>query len=65
MTDEETNEKRANVKKSFFGWKTEKSGKDIEADKPAVRPTRLFAPVYNGAGAGLCLCTSILGSLWL
>lgn len=54
-TGEEENEKRANVKKSFFGWKTEKNGGDIEADKPATRPTRLFAPVYNGLGAGLCL----------
>ena len=59
VTEEDTNEKRANVKKSFFGWKTEKSGRDIEADKPATRPTRLFAPVYNGLGAGLCLCASI------
>lgn len=48
-------EKRANVRKSWFGWRTEKKGHDIEADKPASRPTRLFAPVYNGLGAGLCL----------
>jgi len=56
--EEQADEKRANVKKSFFGWKMEKAGRDIEAKKPATRPTRLFAPVYNGLGAGLCLCTS-------
>jgi hypothetical protein len=50
------NEKRNTVKSSWFGWKLEKSGKDVEADQPAARPTRLFAPVYNGLGAGLCLC---------
>lgn len=54
----ESDEKRANVHKSWFGWRTEKMGRDIEADKPATRPTRLFAPVYNGLGAGLCLCES-------
>jgi len=51
--------KKANTKRSFFGWKTEKKGKDIEADKPAQRPTKLFAPIYNGISAGLCLCTSL------
>jgi hypothetical protein len=49
--------KKANTKRSFFGWKTEKKGKDIEADKPAQRPTKLFAPIYNGISAGLCFCT--------
>lgn len=53
---EGANEKRSNAKSTWFGWKTEKNNKDIEADRSAVRPTRLFAPVYNGIGAGLCLC---------
>ncbi|KAG8792494.1 hypothetical protein FRC17_008591, partial [Serendipita sp. 399] len=52
---EDVDEKRENVKKSWFGWKTEKAGHDIEAGKPARRPTRLLAPIYNGIGAGLCL----------
>jgi len=56
---EEKDTKKANTKKSFFGWKTEKKGKDIEADKPAQRPTKLFAPIYNGIGAGVCLCESL------
>jgi hypothetical protein len=57
--DKEDDTKKANTKKSFWGWKTEKKGKDIEADKPAQRPTKLFAPIYNGISAGLCLCTSL------
>lgn len=56
MKSEVAGEKPGNVKTSWFGWKSEKKGKDIEIDKPAPRPTRLFAPVYNGIGAGLCLC---------
>ena len=72
---EQTDEKRVNVrrsrkkkgdadkdrktKKSFFGWRTQKKDKDIEANKPAHRPTRLIAPIFNGASAGLCLCTSL------
>ena len=72
---EQTDEKRVNVrrsrkkkgdedkdgktKKSFFGWRTQKKDKDIEANKPAHRPTRLIAPIFNGTSAGLCLCTSL------
>jgi hypothetical protein len=57
--DQDNDRKKANTKKSFFGWRTQKKDKDIEADKPAQRPTRLIAPIFNGAGAGLCLCTSL------
>ncbi|KAG8810361.1 hypothetical protein FRC18_004096, partial [Serendipita sp. 400] len=55
--DEESSvdEKKEVVKKSWFGWKTERAGQDVEAGKPAKRPTRLLAPIYNGIGAGLCL----------
>lgn len=57
--------KKANTKRSWFGWKSAKAGKDIEADKPAQRPTKLFAPIYNGLSAGLCLCTSLLSYYYL
>jgi hypothetical protein len=57
--DEDKDRKKANTKKSFFGWRTEKKDKDIEADKPAQRPTKLYAPILAGLSAGLCLCTSL------
>jgi len=60
--DEDKDRKKANTKKSFFGWKTEKKDKDIEADKPAQRPTKLYAPIIDGLSAGLCLCTSLATS---
>ena len=28
---------------------------DLEASKPVVRPTRMFAPVYNGISSGLAI----------
>lgn len=52
-------EKRKNVRSTLFGWKTEKAGKDVEGSKPARRPTRLFAPVYNGIGAALALALTL------
>ncbi|KAG9044384.1 hypothetical protein FS842_001486 [Serendipita sp. 407] len=48
-------EKRQNIRSSFLGWKAEKDGDEVESDKPAKRPTRLFAPIYNGLGAALAL----------
>lgn len=34
---------------------------ETEADKPMARPTRLFAPVYNGVGAALGLALTLEG----
>jgi hypothetical protein len=34
---------------------------ETEADKPASRPTRLFAPIYNGLGAALGLGLTLEG----
>lgn len=55
-----TNEKQKNnVRSSFFGWKAEKSEDEAEAGKTSVRPTRLFAPIYNGLGAALALALTL------
>ncbi|CAG7848461.1 SubName: Full=Uncharacterized protein {ECO:0000313/EMBL:CCA73139.1} [Serendipita indica DSM 11827] len=52
-------EKRAKTRSSFFGWRTEKDGGEVEADRPAKRPTRLLAPIYNGLGAALALVLTL------
>ncbi|KAG8770838.1 hypothetical protein FRC15_003884, partial [Serendipita sp. 397] len=52
-------EKRQNIRSSFLGWKAEKDGDEVESDKPAKRPTRLFAPIYNGLGAALALVMTL------
>lgn len=56
ITDEK---QKANARSSFFGWRTEKGDGEAEAGKAAVRPTRLFAPIYNGLGAALALALTL------
>lgn len=34
---------------------------EVEANKPRARPTRLFAPIYNGVGAALGLALTLEG----
>lgn len=66
-------ERRKKVRSSFFGWKTEKDAgeEDVEGNGPAKRPTKLFAPIYNGLGAALALFLTLdiirklLGEFWL
>jgi hypothetical protein len=68
-----TNEKRQTTRSSFFGWRTQRPSPetDAEAATPAARPTRLFAPIYNGIGSGLAfiltfdLVRKLLVSYWL
>lgn len=57
--DPPVDEKRAKVTNSFFGWRSKKEG-DVESSKSRQRPTRLFAPIYNGIGAGLGICMSLI-----
>jgi hypothetical protein len=47
-----------NEKNDFIGWKPEE---DSEAKKAPPRPTRLFAPIYNGLGAALGLALTLEG----
>lgn len=57
---ESSNKKQGKVRKSFLGWRAAREGGDIEATKiAAYRPTKLFAPLYNGLGAGLSLCKAV------
>lgn len=52
-------------KKSFFGWRSAKpqsQARDLEKEVEARRPTKVIAPIYNGLGVALALCTYRLGS---
>lgn len=49
---------------ALFGyWKADASDLEKTAEGPSARPTRLFAPVYCGLGAGLSLCACSAASL--
>ena len=63
--DEGDEEKRSST---YVGWKPD----DVETGaKRTPRPTRLFAPIYNGLGAALGLALTLeglrklLGEFWL
>ena len=39
-------------------WVTDKEDVEKTAEGPSPRPIRLFAPVYNGLGIAMSICTS-------